>query len=173
MKNLDHPHVIKIFEWFESKKEIYIIMEFLGGGELFDKIKSEKHLSEKKAAEIMKCLLEAISYLHTKNIVHRDIKPENIVFNNRGTLKLVDFGTSRVIKNKNMNKTHGTPYYIAPEVLNENYNEKCDVWSSGIIFYILLSGIPPFNGRNDNEILERVVEGYFNFKPPTFKGITS
>ena len=105
----------------------------------------------------MKCLLEAVCYLHSKGIVHRDIKPENVVFNDRNVLKLVDFGTSRVISGKNMKQTHGTPYYIAPEVLKESYNEKCDIWSCGVIFYILISGLPPFNGRDDDEILEKVL----------------
>jgi len=101
----------------------------------------------------MKCLLEAVCYLHSKKIVHRDIKPENVVFNDKNILKLVDFGTSKVLKGKNMRTTHGTPYYIAPEVLKEHYNEKCDLWSCGVILYILISGIPPFNGRDDEQII--------------------
>lgn len=72
-----------------------------------------------------------------------------------------------------MKTTHGTPYYIAPEVLKESYNEKCDIWSCGVIFYILLTGIPPFNGANDEEILSKVLDGYFHFKPPTFKSVSS
>lgn len=97
----------------------------------------------------MKNILQAVSYLHTKNIVHRDIKPENIVFNSEGILKIVDFGTSKINILKFMTKKHGTPYYVAPEVLDGRYNEKCDVWSCGVMLYILLSGVPPFNGQSD------------------------
>ena len=100
-------------------------------------------------------IIIAISHCHSKNIVHRDIKPENILLENNesGTdslIKIIDFGTSlQFDPNKNLNQTIGTPYYIAPEVIKQTYDFKCDIWSCGVIMYILLSGNPPFNGKND------------------------
>lgn len=105
-----------------------------------------------------------MSYLHSKNIVHRDIKPENILFNNKDVLKLVDFGTSKITDSRKMKNTYGTPYYVAPEVLDENYDLKCDIWSCGVILYILITGVPPFNGPTEFDIMERVKEGKFSMK---------
>lgn len=105
--------------------------------------------------------------MHKLNYVHRDLKPENIVFETIGedlNLKIIDFGTSRKICNdEKLTVKMGTPYYIAPEVLNKNYDQKCDIWSIGVIFYILLCGYPPFNGENDEEILEKIKKGNFRF----------
>lgn len=90
--------------------------------------------------------------MHKKKIVHRDLKPENILFTNSGILKVIDFGTSLKF-NKKMTELEGTPYYVAPEMLEGCYDEKCDIWSIGVIFYIILIGSPPFNGNRTNEIL--------------------
>lgn len=158
MMKLDHPNIVKIYESFIDKKIFYIIMELATGGELFTKIDEKKFFSEKEAAEITYQLFSAINYLHKNNIVHRDIKPENIVLDDK-FLKLVDFGTSQEFKKGNLfNQVEGTPYYIAPEVLSGSYNEKCDIWSAGVILYILLSGTPPFNGKNDDEIFSNVLK---------------
>ena len=139
--------------------------------------------SEKQASEYMKQLLSAIVYIHSRNIVHRDLKPENLLLDSKkpdAALKVIDFGTSGKFEpGKRMTKKFGTvlpltsssyliviydqPYYIAPEVLAKNYDEKCDVWSAGVILYILLCGYPPFNGRNDAEIINKVKSGKFVF----------
>ncbi len=149
-------------------------MELISGGELFDKIQENHHFTEQKAAKVFKSILEGVNYLHKKHIVHRDLKPENILFTEEGTLKIVDFGTSKIFSTKKkMKNCHGTPYYIAPEVLKENYDEKCDIWSLGVIMYILLSGLPPFNGVNDEEIMAAVEKGKFDFHPPEFKKVSS
>ena len=112
-------------------------------------------------------MLSCINYCHGKNIVHRDLKPENILLEQNkefDQIKIIDFGTSLVYDpNRNLDEKLGTPYYIAPEVLNKNYNEKCDIWSAGVITYILLSGMPPFNGQSDQEIMKKVREGSFSF----------
>lgn len=163
LSKLDHPNIIKIYEYFNSNSNIYIVTELLSGGELFDKIIKYQKFSEIEAAKIMKDVLSAIQYCHEKKIVHRDLKPENILVEDE-IIKIIDFGTSRKFdKNRLMSNSHGTPYYIAPEVLNGQYNEKCDVWSCGVILYILLCGLPPFNGKTDSEIMYNVGIGEFSF----------
>jgi len=167
LTSLDHPHILKIYEMFEDKNKYYIISEYLEGGELFDRIIENDHFSEKDTAKIMQQLLSAVSYCHNHNIVHRDLKPENLVYETKkkdSNLKVIDFGTAKDFKpNQKMNETYGTAYYIAPEILNQNYTEKCDIWSCGVILYILLSGTPPFPGRDDKEILRKVKTGKYNF----------
>lgn len=104
-------------------------------------------------------ILQALAYCHEINIVHRDIKPENVLIDKEcdNCLKIIDFGTSVINNDKQLlTQTHGTSYYIAPEVLNNKYNEKCDVWSIGVMLFILLSGKPPFDGACDNEITDKV-----------------
>lgn len=156
VKQMDHANIIKIIEYYESKNSLYIITEFLNGGELFDKIEEKGHFSEKEACKIMKQLLSAISYIHSKNCIHRDLKPENIIFEKLGeeeNLKIIDFGTAWKIHPGEILKLKlGTPYYMAPEVIMKEYTNKCDVWSCGIILYIMLCGYPPFNGSTDEKI---------------------
>jgi len=161
----DHPNIIKLYEIFEDKKYYYIITEFLAGGELFEKITDEEFygdFTEKDAAMIMQQVFRGINYWHSNNIVHRDLKPENLLLESSVShedlggksmkIKIIDFGTSQEFKigsKKKMEERYGTPYYIAPDVLNKSYNEKCDIWSLGVILYILLVGYPPFNGSDD------------------------
>ncbi len=138
------------------------------GGELFDEILQRGKFTERDAAVLMKQVLSCINYCHQANIVHRDLKPENILLEQNkeyDQIKIIDFGTSLVYDpNRNLDEKLGTPYYIAPEVLNKSYNEKCDVWSAGVITYILLSGMPPFNGQSDQDIMKKVREGVFSFE---------
>ena len=153
LKATDHPNIIKLYEVFEDKKYLYFIMEECSGGELFQQLainaKKNKMYTEKDAAKLMKQILEAVNYLHYHGVCHRDIKPENILLSSTDEsyqLKLIDFGLSKVLNTMDdiMNGEVGTLYYMAPEVIMGNYNEKCDVWSSGVILYIMLSGNPPF-----------------------------
>ncbi len=166
LKKLIHPNIMQIFEFYEDKKNFYIITEICEGGELFDQIVRKGSFNEDEAANVVKQILSAVNYIHSNSIVHRDLKPENILLDTvkNNIIKIIDWGTARFFeKNKKMNKVSGTPYYIAPEVLFEKYDEKCDVWSIGIIMYILLCGYPPFNGDNDNEILNKIKVGKFVF----------
>lgn len=131
---------------------------------MFDKISEEQYFSEKDAANIIKQVLSAINYCHQMKVVHRDLKPENLLLDKGEDPKItiIDFGTSAVFDpTKKMSQKFGTPYYIAPEVLKKNYDEKCDLWSIGVILYILLCGYPPFNGANDKQIIEAVLKGKF------------
>jgi len=182
LKKLDHPNIIRVFEFFNTKSDFYIISELCEGGELFDRIIKLKKLNEKVAAYVMKQLLSTIQFCHKNQILHRDLKPENILIESEGDsqkednlfiIRVIDFGTAEIFKNNTLlSKQIGTPYYIAPEVLNNKYNEKCDLWSCGVILYILLSGCPPFYGKNDNEIFEKVKKGQLNFKQKIWQEIS-
>ena len=162
LRKISHPNITNIFEIFADSKKYYVIMEFLEGGELFEAITSIGSFTEVSACKVMKQLLSAVFYLHSNNIVHRDLKPENIMLtqkpkNGNYQIKLIDFGTAKIFKpGKKMNKFIGTSYYIAPEVLKERYDEKCDVWSCGVILYILLCGYPPFNGNSNVDIFHAI-----------------
>jgi calcium-dependent protein kinase len=177
LKKLIHPNIMQIYEFYEDKRNFYIITEFCEGGELFDKIVEKGSFSEADASGVMKQLLSSICYIHNKDIVHRDLKPENILLDTKknNIIKIIDWGTARFFdkdKNKKMNKISGTPYYIAPEVLFEKYDEKCDIWSVGVIMYILLCGYPPFNGETDNEILSNIKAGKFKFPDEEWSNIS-
>ena len=147
---LDHPNINKLFEVFQWKQQFVLVNELCEGGDLFTMIKNNKTFTEKKVAELMKQILSGVVYMHKQNIMHRDLKPQNILYDTESKmLKIIDFGTATEY---NPNEKHhllvGTPYYIAPEVIKGQYTEKCDVWSCGVILYILLSGSPPFGGKN-------------------------
>ena len=162
LRKISHPNITNIFEIFADSKKYYVIMEFLEGGELFEAITSIGSFTEASACKVMKQILSAVFYLHSNHIVHRDLKPENIMLtqkpkNGNYQIKLIDFGTAKIFKpGKKMNKFIGTSYYIAPEVLKERYDEKCDVWSCGVILFILLCGYPPFNGNTNVDIFHAI-----------------
>jgi len=171
LRSLDHPNILKIYEYYSTPRKLYIISELCNGGELFDRISKVKYFNEKVAAHILRQLLSAITFCHSNNVIHRDLKPENILIESENekeeffTIKVIDFGTSEIFrKNKLLDKKIGTPLYIAPEVLNNQYNEKCDLWSTGVILYILLCGSPPFYGSNDNEIYKKITSGKYSMK---------
>ena len=168
LKIMDHPNILKIFEFYSSKEAYSIITEFCSGGELFQEITENGPFNEKYTAYVMFQIFSAINYCHNMNIIHRDLKPENILIvdrnkNNFPRIKVCDFGTSKMVeKGAVQRKLVGSSYYIAPEVIKKNYNEKCDIWSCGVILYILLSGRPPFGGEDDHEIMENVKKGKYD-----------
>lgn len=189
LRQLDHPNIIKLYEIFEDKKYYYIIMEFLTGGELFEKITDEDFygdFTEKDAANIMQQVFRGINYCHSNNVVHRDLKPENLLLESNVTseslggkksmkIKIIDFGTSQqfdVGGKSKMEERYGTPYYIAPDVLNKRYDEKCDIWSLGVILYILLVGYPPFNGSDDKKIIDAVKKGEYTLDEPEWDDVS-
>ena len=167
LSKLSHPSIMQIFEIYEDKINVYIISEYCKGGELFDIISQKGSFTEKEASMIMKQLMSGICYSHQNNIVHRDLKPENIILDIESddlSIKIIDWGCAKTLKKKEkLHQADGTSYYIAPEVLRGDYDEKCDIWACGVIFYILLCGYPPFNGDNDEEIYEAVLQGEFEF----------
>ena len=175
LSKLDHPNILKLYEVYSDEKRYYIVTEYCKGGELFDEIVKKGTFSEKEAASIIKQILQAVAYFHDLKIVHRDLKPENVLIDKElnDTLKVIDFGTSIQIKDGEfLTNTHGTSYYIAPEVLKKKYSEKCDVWSVGVMLYILLSGTPPFDGKDDTEITENVKIGTFKMNSKIWKDIS-
>lgn len=174
LQRVDHPHIVKVYEYFQDHKFIYIVMELVPGGELFTKIQQMQKFSESQAAKYFFQILSGVNYLHQQRIVHRDLKPENIMLGDDNQIKIIDFGTAHTFQpGEKLSSCYGTPYYIAPEVLTEQYNEKCDIWSCGVILYILLTGIPPFNGPNDDEILKSVREGNVRFDIRQFEGVSA
>jgi calcium-dependent protein kinase len=168
LKKLDHPKILKIVDFYSTLKKYYIITEYCPEGELFNEIIKVGKFDEGQSAFIINQLLKAIAYCHKNNIIHRDIKPENIMITNReknGCLqvKLIDFGTAKIFeKGHQENKYVGSSYYMAPEIIKRKYDEKCDLWSIGVILYILLTGRPPFDGNDDDEILENVKKGVYD-----------
>ena len=165
LRKLDHPNILKIYEYFSNEKYWYFVMEYVSGGELYEKICDMQFYDENKAAIIMKQIFSCVSYLNQMGIVHRDLKPENMMMTNKKDaleIKLIDFGTATFLKKgKKLKNKVGSPYYIAPEVLKGNYGLECDVWSCGVILYILLVGYPPFDGKNTNEIFQNITKGYY------------
>lgn len=178
-RSLDHPHIVKLYEVFRDKEKVYMVMELCTGGELFDRIiaESQKHgpghaFGEGDAARIMQQIYGAVRYLHGRKYVHRDIKPENFLLQNaekQAPIKVIDFGLAKqfVPGTNDLHTKAGTPYYVAPEVLRSTktngYNEKCDIWSCGVLAYILLCGYPPFYGDSDDQILKMVKKGTYDF----------
>lgn len=177
LRSLDHPNIIKLYEFYRDEKYYYLLSEYCEDGELFKIIKKEnKGFNEYTVAHIMKQLLSVVLYCHSGNIINRDLRPENILVESTETkfidgkeipfynIRVCDFKSARSYKNsKKLNKKVGNPYYIAPEVLKRKYNEKCDLWSCGIIMYILLTGKPPFSGGTDKEVLDKVELGIFEY----------
>jgi calcium-dependent protein kinase len=161
LKNLDHPNIVKIHEFFENSFYIHIVLDYIPGKELFEQIVSTNMLlTENNIRKIMKQIISTVNYLHNLNIVHRDLKSENILFDGKN-ITIIDFGTSTHMIEESLSKFTGTILYIAPEVINKNYNEKCDIWSCGVILYILLTGKPPYEGTNE-ELKTKILNSDFS-----------
>ena len=179
LRTLDHPNILKIFEFYSTKESYSIVTELCKGGELFQEIVDKGPFDEVYSAYVMFQILSAINYCHGMKIVHRDLKPENILIverdkNGMPRIKIADFGTSKMFeKGAVQRKLVGSSYYIAPEVLKKHYDEKCDIWSCGVIMYILLSGRPPFAGDNDREIMDKVAKGRYDLETSPFDSVSS
>ena len=167
LRSLDHPNIVKYFETYEDENYLHIVMEYIEGDNLFRVLTRQNKFkfSERIIAQIMKCLLVAVLFLHHNGIIHRDIKPENIVFvksDKFDALKLIDFGLSIQQNARKSNRRVGTPYYMAPEMIMGNFNFASDVWSIGVILFIMVTGKLPFRGKSKNEVFERIKEGEYD-----------
>mmetsp|Transcript_11472 Transcript_11472/g.32291 ORF Transcript_11472/g.32291 Transcript_11472/m.32291 type:complete len:699 (-) Transcript_11472:78-2174(-) len=173
MKCLDHPHIMRLYYTFEDVQHVHIASEMCAGGELFDAILAAEVLTESIAAKLFKQCMSSVAYLHFSNICHRDLKPENFLLSRKGDLtqvkvKLIDFGTAKRFDMGPMTTKVCTVNYVAPEVLKRSsdpYTEKIDVWSCGVMLYVMLSGNSPWNHTEDREVLKLVKKGKYAFKP--------
>jgi len=152
---MDHPHVARLTDVYEEKDCLNLVMECMGGGEVFQRVLKEKRFSEKDAVDTAWQMLLALNYIHTQGVVHRDIKLENFLYESEGArhLKLIDFGFSKLwTPNTKLRLSCGTLSYVAPEVLGQSYGSKCDMWSLGVTVFILLFGYMPFSGAEEHQI---------------------
>ena len=181
LMKIDGPHVVKLYDIYEEERHIQLVMEECKGGQLSDRImqiiSKGKSYTERDVAKLFQQIMSSIAYCHDNGIVHRDLKPENILYINKGetineSIKLIDFGLSRLFSDKKMNTKAGTIYYVAPEVLLKKYNEKCDIWSAAVILYMILSGEIPFRGQNDRDIYNAISNYKYNFDSPHWKQIS-
>ncbi|PIA59731.1 hypothetical protein AQUCO_00400556v1 [Aquilegia coerulea] len=162
-----HPNVVSIKGAYEDAVAVHVVMELCAGGELFDRIIQRGHYSEKKASELARVIVGVVEACHSLGVMHRDLKPENFLFINQeedSSLKTIDFGLSVFFRpGETFTDVVGSPYYVAPEVLRKLYGPECDVWSAGVIIYILLSGVPPFWDETEQGIFEQVLKGELDF----------
>ena len=192
---VDHPNIVRLFEVIEDDKYFNLFQELCTGGELSRKIQTTQ-LKEKEIARIFNEIMSAVAYCHEKGIVHRDLKLENILFASESPdspVKIIDFGFSVLLGKNNINKDKnnndngnnlkkfgfrrmkskvGTLYYISPEIIKGNYDEKCDIWACGVILFILLCGYPPFNGSNDKEVYNIITQVKYDFNKPAWKNVS-
>jgi len=178
LSTVDHPNIIRYHETYSDFRYVHIVMELCTGGELFEKIVAEHKFNEQKAASLMRKILSSIKHLHEIGICHRDLKPENFLYATKSEdpeIKLIDFGLSKRWgpDDVEMITIVGTPYYVAPEVLRGHYDNECDVWSMGVIMFILLCGYPPFEGDNNKEIFKRVLQQKLEFDPEDWTDISA
>ena len=176
---LDHPNIIKFYEYFIDDDFVHIIMEFCTGGDMIDRIKKEKNLREFTVCNLIYKVLSAIKYCHSKGIAHRDLKPDNIMFESKQEtdeieIKIIDFNLSKQQTNKNnMQSIIGTPYYMAPEVIMGDYNEKCDVWAIGIITYFAISGTLPFDdSKSIFNVYNKIINEKLEFKSEIWERVS-
>ena len=166
LRVVDHPNIIKFYETFEDERYVHIVMEECTGGDLFDHLIVNGQYTEREAAALLEKIIAAINHLHTLHICHRDIKPENFLFSTpeKGSdIKIIDFGLATKFGEDQMHTVVGTPYYVAPEVLRGNYDQQCDVWSLGVLLFVILGGYPPFYGDSQHEIFKKITHGTYDY----------
>lgn len=168
LKTLKHDNIIRLYDVFDENDKYYLVMERMGGGELFDRVVKKAYYNEKEARDCCRILFEAIAYVHSNRVCHRDLKPENLLLvhpDNDAELKIADFGFAKSAPNEACLKTQcGTPGYVAPEILEAvPYGTKSDMWSLGVIMYILLGGYPPFIDKVQRNLFKKIRKGEYKF----------
>jgi len=172
MAKIQHPNVIRVYQIFENATKCYMVQEYVSGGELFDRIIDKDHFSEVEAVGVLQQILAAMQYLHSCGIVHRDIKPENLLYKTKSAdspIMLADFGLAKVLANgQEMHTMCGTPGYVAPEILGgkAGYTSAVDIWSIGVVAYILLCGFPPFYDESTPALVQQILAGKYDFPSP-------
>jgi len=173
MQKLHHKNIIQLIEIFETQTELFLILELVSGGELFDQIVERGNYSESDAANLIRQVLEGIDYMHKHGVVHRDLKPENLLCASANIIKIADFGLSKDLESGNLSTSCGTPSYVAPEVLlGGQYDNEVDMWSIGVITYVLLCGFTPFYGDNQRQLFERILHAKFDFPSPEWDDVS-
>lgn len=169
LRLLDHPHVLRLRDVYESPHHLYIIMEYAEHRELFDYVVSRHSLSLDLGIRLFRQIIYGVEYLHSRSICHRDLKLENLLLDAHNNIKIGDFGFARLMRSSTVDTSCGSPHYAAPEVIKgEPYDGRAaDIWSCGVILYVLLSGRFPFEGNSIRQLLAKVVEGQFSM-PPEF-----
>ncbi|KAM7502523.1 hypothetical protein LguiB_001427 [Lonicera macranthoides] len=163
-----HLNIVSIKDTFEDDSAVHIVMELCEGGELLDRIENRGHYTERAAASVMRTIVEVVQICHRHGVMHRDLKPENFLFANTketAPLKAIDFGLSVFFKpGERFSEIAGSPLYLAPEVLRQNYGPEVDVWSAGVILYILLCGVPPFYAETAQGVAQAIIRSKVQFK---------
>ncbi|CAN8025228.1 calcium/calmodulin-dependent protein kinase type 1 [Ixodes scapularis] len=176
LRRLKHPNIVQLLETYEDKNKVYLVMELVTGGELFDRIVEKGSYTEKDASDLIRQILEAVDYMHSQGVVHRDLKPENLLYycpEEESKIMISDFGLSKMEDSGIMATACGTPGYVAPEVLAQKpYGKAVDVWSIGVIAYILLCGYPPFYDESDANLFAQILKGEFEFDSPYWDEIS-
>jgi len=178
MKKLAHPNILKLYEVYEDDEQFYLVMELVKGKELFDKIVERGMYSEKDASNIIRQVVSAVEYLHDNGIAHRDLKPENLLSAGEGDdeiIKIADFGFSKSFgeEGEKLMTSCGSPGYVAPEILTaESYDKSVDLWSVGVIIYILLSGYPPFYADSAPALFKKIMDVKYDFDDSVWDDIS-
>ncbi|OQR83323.1 calcium/calmodulin-dependent protein kinase [Achlya hypogyna] len=178
LKQMKHPNIMILHDFFSEPDYYYLVTELMEGGELFDRIVEKSYYTEREARDLVKLLLEAIRYCHDINVVHRDLKPENLLLTSMtddASIKLADFGFAKKVASdsEGLSTACGTPGYVAPEILEAGtYGKAVDIWSIGVITYILLCGYPPFHDDNHNALFRKIKRGAFVFDSPYWDAIS-
>lgn len=163
----EHPHIVKLLDFFEDSSKFYLVMELLVGGELFDRIVKKSVYTEKEARDLVVSLLRALKHCHDRGVVHRDLKPENLILaseDDDSDVKLIDFGMAKIANGFSLKTMCGSPGYMAPEVITGCwYGSPADAWSVGVLIYILLGGYPPFNEKTEADTLLQSSKGAYRF----------
>jgi len=178
LASVDHPNVVGLRAIFDTEEILFIVMDLMKGGELYEEIVKRKSFSEKDASSIMQQLFSALDYLHAKGIVHRDLKLENLLLVKDNdpnlTLKLADFGLSKLYQGKALQTACGTPFYVAPDILlGDGYGPGVDMWACGILLYVLLSGRLPFAADSDADLFKLIMVGDLVWKSPQFDTVSA
>eukprot|EP00903_Cladosiphon_okamuranus_P012203 g11446.t1 len=178
MRELDHPNLVSIYDFFQDDpKYYYMVLELMSGGELFDRIVQKQYYNEAEARDVCLTLLEAMKYTHGQGVVHRDLKPENLLLadpNDDSSIRIADFGFAVSVLDGYVSEQCGTPNYVAPEILrSQPYGTSVDMWSTGVIIYIILAGYPPFHDEDQNRLYRKIKAGRFRFDPEYWNDVSS